>query len=58
MSLDMLPFYVFWLGRENVILFVCNSHALPAINPGVKPSKLFLMGAQLTSLLHLTLINA
>ena len=53
----MLPFYVFWLGRETVIVLVCDIYALPAIRPGVEPSKLFLMDAKLTSLPHLTLVN-
>ena len=46
----MIPLYVFWLGRENVILLLCDIYALPAINPGVEPSELFLMDAQLASL--------
>ena len=53
----MLPLYVFWLGRENVILLVCDIYALPAINPNVEPAKLILMDAQLTSLPHSTLLN-
>ena len=57
MNLDMLPLYVFWLGRENVILLVFDIYALPAIKPGVEPSKLFLKDAKLTSLPHLTLVN-
>ena len=57
MSLDMLPLYVFWLGRENVIVLVCDIYTLPANTIGVEPSKKILMDAQLTFLLHLTLLN-
>ena len=57
MNLDMFPSYLFWLGMENVILLVCDIYALLAINPGVEPSKMFLIDAKLTSLPHLTLVN-
>ena len=40
----MLPLYVFWLRRENVILLVCDIYALPAINPGVKPVQIDSVG--------------
>ena len=53
----MLPLYLFWLGRENVILLVFDIYALPAINPGVEPAKLILMDGQLASLPHLTLLD-
>ena len=53
----MLPLCVFCLGRENAMLLGCDIYALPAINPDVKASKLFLMDAQPTFLPHWTLIN-
>ena len=57
MSLDMLPKYVFWLGRENIILLVCDIYARPAINPFVEPSTFILIYAKLAFLPHLTLLN-
>ena len=57
MSLDMLPKYVFWLGRENIILLVCDIYARPAINPVVEPTKLILIDAKLASLPHSTLLS-
>ena len=53
----MLPNYVFWFGRENVILLVCDIYARRAINPVVEPDKLILIDAQLAFLPHVTLLN-
>ena len=53
----MLPRYLFWLGRENVILLVCDIYARPAINPLVEPCKFILIYAKLAFLPHLTLLN-
>ena len=53
----MLSKHVFWLVRENIILFVCDIYACPAINPVVAIAKLIMSDAKLAFLSYSTLLT-